>query len=88
MLTERIENLRAVIDAQRQRGEPVGLDQMEALTRVMGDWARFARLLEITPVPAMARLDWSDLPAGVIPLARHRPATRQQDGAAIPDGAA
>jgi hypothetical protein len=86
MLTERIENLQAVIAAQREKGEPIGLDQMETLLRLMADWARYARLLEFSLVPHLARLDPAALPAGVVAFPERR---RAPDGYGdCPDGAA
>jgi hypothetical protein len=87
MLTEKIESLRAVIDHQRSRGVIIDLDQMAALTGILDDWARYCRSLEQATIPPAARLDWANLPAGVTPLPRRRPATRPV-ATTRPDGAA
>jgi hypothetical protein len=88
MLSDRIDNVRAQVEAYRGLGQGIEPDLMANLSLILAGWAHDARQMEQATVPPRARLDWSNLPAGVIALPRRRPATRPIAATSIPDGAA
>ena len=86
-LSDHIASIAAEVAVLRAQGCDLPADQLANLESLLRWWEHDARALEQSPVPPRARLDWANLPEGVVALPPRRPATRRS-GVPAPDGAA